>query len=490
MEGQPRVVDLTSLHRDTAPLDSHLALTSCGNREPFIGGCVDIQRHGAKNVATRAIVYVESLRIENFRTFRTAEIELLHPGLTRKELRTKYPIDKLLFPNVNLILGNNGSGKTTFLKALALACLGPVVSEVRSDRLVRREPGAPATLKRRLKRVKGTLEMPNTRAIIKAGFLLNPQDHAPRGVKRIDSRIRIDRKGSFEKIIHLEKSDAPEWDPIFSEESDAMFFVGYGANRRSEDKERFDASTRKSAAHGRARRVMSLFEETYSLVPLANWLPGWGLKNKKRYPQVVKLLQRIVGDAHWTFTGKLEAGEYLFKRGDQLVPFPALSDGYRAFYGWLGDLLYHVCSTLRGTRKLADTAGIVMIDEIDLHLHPSWQMEVLPRLSKEFPKLQFVVTSHSPLVVGSLQWANLIVLESGDAQTSTLVRKEIPVHGLDADQILITPFFGLDSTRASASAIHLQELSTRASAGDSSAASQLLREMSQGSETSALPPAP
>ena len=208
-------------------------------------------------------------------------------------------------------------------------------------------------------------------------------------------------------------------------------------------------------------------------------------KDKTRYTQVAQLLQSIVGEGHWTFTGEMENGEYLFQRGDQKVPYPALSDGYRAFYGWLGDLLHHVCETATPGKTMVQNQGMVMIDEIDLHLHPSWQMEVLPRLSKELPNIQFIVTSHSPLVVGSLQWVNLIVLEPGDAQSTTLLRKEIPVHGLDADQVLITAFFGLGSSRVGDKAARLKELSTRATEGDRQAASQLLREMSKGTE--ALP---
>jgi predicted ATPase len=427
-------------------------------------------------------MYIDTLRIENFRTFRTAEIELLHPQRTKRELEETFGFADVLYPNINLILGNNGMGKSAFLKALALAALGPVVTDVRPDRLVRREPGAAALIARAVKRARGRVpEMPSTRALIKGTFVPNRQDDVPKSEKRIMSRIRIDRRDAFERSMFLDR-ETKEWHPIYSEESDALFFVGYGANRRSEDKDRFDPSARRGSAHARARRVMSLFDEAYSLVPLSAWLPQVQATNNERYEQVRKLLRAIVGEGHWTFTGETEGGEYLFQRGDQKVPFPALSDGYRAFYGWLGDLLHHVTQTATPGKTLVANQGMVMIDEIDLHLHPSWQMEVLPRLSKELPNIQFIVTSHSPLVVGSLQWVNLIVLEPGDAQSTTLVRKEFAIHGLDADQILITPFFGLQSSRVDERATRLKDLSTRASEGDSKAASQLLREMSRGME--------
>jgi predicted ATPase len=435
-------------------------------------------------------MYIDTIRIENFRTFRMAEIDLLHPQRTKRELTEKFNLSPVLYPNINLILGNNGLGKSSFLMALALACLGPVVTEVRPNRFVRREPGASEMIKRDLKRVRGKVpDMPSTRSIIKGVFVPNRQDDVAKSVKRIDSRIRIDRRDAFEQSRYLDKV-GKEWHPIYNEDSDALFFVGYGANRRSEDKERFDPSTRRKSAVVRARRVMSLFDESYSLVPLAAWLPLVESKDKTRYAQVATLLRSIVGEGHWRFTGEMESGEYLFQRGDQKVPYPALSDGYRAFYGWLGDLLHHVCDTATPGKTMVQNQGMVMIDEIDLHLHPSWQMEVLPRLSKELPNIQFIVTSHSPLVVGSLQWVNLIVLEPADAQSTTLVRKEIPVHGLDADQVLVTPFFGLNTSRVGDKAARLKDLSSRASEGDRRAASQLLREMSQGSEVAPAGPAP
>jgi hypothetical protein len=74
---------------------------------------------------------------------------------------------------------------------------------------------------------------------------------------------------------------------------------------------------------------------------------------------------------------------------------------------------------------------------------------VIPRLAKTFPNLQFVFTTHSPIVVGSLERENVWVSEA-DPKTgiSTATQKDIGVHGLNSDQILLTDYFGLKSTRA------------------------------------------
>ncbi|HEU4453041.1 MAG TPA: hypothetical protein VFR81_08270, partial [Longimicrobium sp.] len=96
--------------------------------------------------------------------------------------------------------------------------------------------------------------------------------------------------------------------------------------------------------------------------------------------------------------------------------------------------------------------------------------------------LQFVVTSHSPLIVGSLEWMNIILMKPGTRQSSSAKRVEWAVHGLDADQVLLSDFFGLESTRAPGRKRDLKELALRAREGDSEAAKQLLEAMSSGTE--------
>jgi predicted ATPase len=204
--------------------------------------------------------------------------------------------------------------------------------------------------------------------------------------------------------------------------------------------------------------------------------------NPGRHKQVCTLINKLMGKGHYTFTGEMEDGEYLFERGGLHVPFPALSDGYRAFLGWVGDLLYHICVTAPSGKRLDENCGMVMVDEIDLHLHPKWQMTVLHTLATELPKIQFIATSHSPLLVGSLEWMNIIVMESGPKQSSVAKRIDMPVHGLDADQVLLTDFFGMDTTRVGVKDKMMKDLTIKARGGDNKSAQELIKVWSKGLE--------
>jgi predicted ATP-binding protein involved in virulence len=96
----------------------------------------------------------------------------------------------------------------------------------------------------------------------------------------------------------------------------------------------------------------------------------------------------------------------------QPIPFHLLSDGYRNMIGMVADIAYRM-ATLNPQLEadvIKQTEGIVLIDEIDLHLHPKWQREVVGRLLKTFPKVQFVASSHSPFIIQSLYHRDDVLL--------------------------------------------------------------------------------
>ena len=96
---------------------------------------------------------------------------------------------------------------------------------------------------------------------------------------------------------------------------------------------------------------------------------------------------------------RMRAGEEVDR-----LPFRLLSDGQRALLGLMCDMAYR-CAVLNphlGEDAVRETPGVVLIDELDLHLHPRWQKTVVDDLREAFPRVQFVATTHSPFIIQGL----------------------------------------------------------------------------------------
>ncbi len=412
-------------------------------------------------------MYIKSIRIENLRCFQQAELEFQYPGKVNKSGSPKWP-------NVNLLLGNNGKGKTSILKAIALAVLSPIMPQS-------------GYLPYRLVRRTGTKSPQPTATDIRAEVLLHAQDLDVKKLKEPRAEpmsIQIIRN---EDVEIMSSSALPThgqlgktggvWDGMFSNKSPAFLVVGYGASRRVEDAHSFDEAARSKTRLLRYERVAGLFEGQVSLRPLIQWLPSLVTRNPGRHKQVVNLINRLLPEGA-VFTGKHEEGDYLFNVNSVLTPLGALSDGYRAYIGWITDLLYHICMGAPSGAKLVDNYGIVLVDEIDLHLHPEWQRSVVGTLASALPNIQFVFTTHSPIVAGSLNKENIYVTD-GDSSGASIVRQyDERIYGLDAEEVLLSSYFNLKTTRASGFTDELRDLSTQAGHGDIKAALSLMEKMS------------
>ena len=408
-------------------------------------------------------MYLESLKIERFRGFRHTEARFRYPDSTG--------VSRLKYPNVNLLLGNNGMGKSAALKAAAIALMSPIIGSTgfRPYSLVRRENGVSAGKAE----VEARVELSDQDSI--GGPLSKPH--------RARLRARVSRLHTTETCEASPQAGDPIWEAMYEDSSPAFFFVGYGVSRTVESSEKVEPSLRRRSRHPRYDRVAGLFEEQATLIPLDSWLPEYEILNPERFEEVETLLGQLLPEGT-SFVVREGSEDCLFHHRGLDVQFGALSDGFRAYIGWVGDLLYHMCLCCPYGEKLADHRGIVMIDEVDLHLHPEWQLVVLPTVSQALPKLQFLCTTHSPIVAGTVESANLhLVLPDGD-KASVLTRPEVEVHGLTADQILQSSHFGLVSTRAPDFYEELQEVSRAVSRGEPGAAARFMEMTALGAGAS------
>lgn len=104
------------------------------------------------------------------------------------------------------------------------------------------------------------------------------------------------------------------------------------------------------------------------------------------------------------------------KEDGSILPFRLLSDGVRNMIGMVADIAHRMAMLNPALEDFVttETAGVVLIDEIDLHLHPSWQRTIVNDLKRTFPKVQFIVTTHSPFIIQSLEEGELRRLQEID----------------------------------------------------------------------------
>ena len=115
------------------------------------------------------------------------------------------------------------------------------------------------------------------------------------------------------------------------------------------------------------------------------------------------------------------------------MPVSVLSDGYRCMISLIADIAYRMAllNPQLLDSVLAETDGIVLIDEIDLHLHPTWQKRILKDLMDIFPKVQFIVSTHAPEVINSVKSDSVIILKDDKVLSAT-----DETYGKDSNTIL------------------------------------------------------
>jgi predicted ATP-binding protein involved in virulence len=129
------------------------------------------------------------------------------------------------------------------------------------------------------------------------------------------------------------------------------------------------------------------------------------------------------------------------KGGQEILPVSLLSDGTRTMISLIADLAFR-CVCLNGLSTLdspLNSPGIVMIDEIDLHLHPRWQQQVLHSLRQAFPKIQFIVTTHSPQVLSTVDRTAIRLLSQANDDDLLTMHSETPhlqTQGVSSSDIL------------------------------------------------------
>jgi hypothetical protein len=229
---------------------------------------------------------------------------------------------------------------------------------------------------------------------------------------------------------------------------------GYGASRRMSNKALSESQSEDTCT--------SLFRDNADLLNAEEWLvlADYATKTgtrtqkqraKRRLERIKSLLIDILPDVT-EFRFGTTADNAMTPRVEAKTPYDwvrvaDLSLGYKTALTWIVDLASRLFERYPDSDNPLTEPAVVLVDEIDLHLHPRWQRELLPLLSDTFPHTQFIVTAHSPLIVQAAPEANLALLRrEGD---HVVIDNDVDhIRRWRVDQILASELFGEQPTHA------------------------------------------
>lgn len=219
----------------------------------------------------------------------------------------------------------------------------------------------------------------------------------------------------------------------------------YGVNRFRNDSDKQDD-------YG----FLTLFSHDEYLENPLKWLQHLDYKEAKgEVPEIslIKAKEILSEILEKNVTIEVTPDGVTFNERGTILEFDQLSDGYKSVLVWVCDLLARLSTSQPEVNEINDFQGIVLVDEIGMFLHPKWQRTIVGKLRSWFPNIQFIFTTHSPIVVlGASRDAVFykVYKEDGITKVADPIDNESLSH-LMANSILTAPFlFGLDSARANA----------------------------------------
>lgn len=316
-----------------------------------------------------------------------------------------------------VLIGENGTAKTTILQAIALAAAG-------SKQVNTLVGGAVKHLRDRRSDEELSIEadFDFTADALRDKVALHPH---------LESRVQL-RSGFTSLDAHAAYTDvaATESDPLDDARAlntQRWFVGGYGIARVLPD-----ANYTPPLARPSIERLEPLFKATKLVsTGFANHFlekdqaegkpPG---ETSRRFGRMIQRALRLGGRELFPDIERLE----LRVQESVAIAGVALSHGYQSAFAWIADLIGHVLFESKTELETTEMEGLVLIDEIDLYLHPSWQASFIPALRRVFPRMQFVATTHSPVVLSSLAPHEIVRLVV-DPNTGNIVQGGWAEHG-------------------------------------------------------------
>lgn len=432
---------------------------------------------------------IDKLSLTNFRCFEHLEINL--------------------HDSFSLLLGDNGSGKTALLEAARIV-IAAFVSGI--------EPFGP--LEMEIDDIHEKIVPDNL------GSVLEPPEYRYFEPAEIHAVGHIDGEQANWCISHIRKDNKFSEEPVTTQEMAEYFrYRGNGTSRVDISKIVQIAERLSTERNGNQNPILPILayypaqrtsatrtDPTVLAEPYGTWEKAYWLSlnsslrqsepmlwlrtlTYSELQQGLKspLLASVLSALGQSLEGYIRI--YWSVQLDELIAVDAdghqhrarlISEGYWTMLILMLDMAYR-CALLNphlGANVLSETPGVVLVDELDLHLHPRWQQRVVSDLRKTFPKVQFIATTHSPIIAASLPSECLYHLERDEEGNYSARQYPEKTLGLSPDQMLTGSYFDLVSNRPKEVQEHLSNLAQSVSAGNPDAAIEFLRVLNNGMEPS------
>jgi uncharacterized protein (TIGR02646 family) len=341
---------------------------------------------------------IETISIRNFKSLSELELQVAPDA----EQRSSWL----------MLLGENGTGKSSILQAVAMTMMGV-------DYFV-------AVMKEQGLDVRDFVSRGFKTATIKvkiSGFI------APHKLTITKDRAVFRQPNGDEAVVIIGKDS---YEVTGTRAEAQIVLLGYGATRllRHKDDEHYGLPN---------CRVDNLFDPLKPLLNAEKWLLELKKSQFDSVAIVLKDLLLLENEA----TLIRRAGRVFVNSNGVIVTLKQLSDGYQSVIALTVDIL-EVAMRLWPIGDAAE--GIVLLDEIGSHLHPTWRMRIVDSLRRAFPRLEFIVTTHEPLCLRGIHAGEIVVLRRNENHRIEMVKDLPSPADFRVDQLLTSEFFGLDST--------------------------------------------
>lgn len=338
-------------------------------------------------------MYLKKIHIKNYKAIKELDIELK--------------------PGVNLLIGDNGAGKTSVLEGIAVALGGMFVNVagvstkniIKEDvRFIIKPLGDSSTSIEYCEPVSSGCEL----------YISDSQEF-------VWNRIKEEVSATHTKI---DNKDVCLWMKKMTNNSETNLpLISFQSAARAWRVRRGDFGTElKKKLDDRRCGYIGCLDSSMDVKSVQQWcLKQEVMASNKGTVREYEMFKNIVA----TFMKEInelsdvpsifyspQFDELVYKDDKAEMPISKLSAGYQSLLWMIMDLAYRVCMLNPELDNREQITGIVLIDEIDLHLHPKWQWNVIEALRKTFENVQFIIATHSPIVISASKEANLVLLDN------------------------------------------------------------------------------